>query len=333
MTVSFNVTAVNDPPSFTIAGDPPASNEDGGAQTVSSFATSISQGPSETGQTPLTFNLTPTGTTGTLTFSSGPAINATTGNLTYTPTGDTNGMATFSVTLSDSGSNTPPNSNTSAAQSFTITVNAVNDAPVVTTSGGSLSYTEYDPATVIDTGVTVTDIDSTNLVGATVSITVNFQSGQDALTWSDINLADNITLSGSSTAQTIILTGTDTPANYQAALRAVKYANSSDNPSTSPRTVTFTVDDGGAANNTGSGTRGITVTAVNDNPTLTTNAGLGVVNSGSGTIDNTRLLVSDVDDMASQLTFTVGTAPAHGTLKKGASTLSAASTRVLSIVP
>ena len=146
-TVSFNVTAVNDPPSFIIAGNPPSVNQDAGAQTVLNFATSISQGPNETGQT-LTFNLSSTGTTGTLTFSTAPAINATTGTLTYTANNGTFGTATFDVTLSDNGSNVPPNSNTSAAQSFTITVIPPNATPVVTTTAGNLAYNENDPATV-----------------------------------------------------------------------------------------------------------------------------------------------------------------------------------------
>ena len=92
---SFTINPINDPPSFTIAADPPASNEDGGPQTVLNFATAISAGPNEVGQT-LTFNITPGATTGTLTFLSGPAIDATTGTLTYTANADTNGTATFS---------------------------------------------------------------------------------------------------------------------------------------------------------------------------------------------------------------------------------------------
>jgi len=125
-TVSFNITAVNDPPSFVKGADQTV-NEDAGAQTAVGWATSISAGPGET-QT-LTFNVSITGTTGNLAFSSAPAIDATTGNLTYTTAANTNGTANLSVTLSDNGSNIPPNSNTSAAQTFTITVNAVNDAP------------------------------------------------------------------------------------------------------------------------------------------------------------------------------------------------------------
>jgi hypothetical protein len=129
---TITVNAINDPPSFSLSGNPPTINDNAGAQTVNNFATSISEGPNETGQTPLTFNVSPTGSTGTLTFSTPPAIDATTGQLTYTATNGTDGTATFDVTLSDSGSNVAPNSNTSAAQQFTITVNGINDAPVNT---------------------------------------------------------------------------------------------------------------------------------------------------------------------------------------------------------
>jgi VCBS repeat-containing protein len=126
-TFTITINPVNDAPSSTIAADPAASNEDAGLQTVSAFATSISQGPNETGQT-LTFTVTPTGSTGTLTFSGAPAI-AADGTLTYTAAANTTGTATFNVVLTDNGSNVAPHSNASGTQSFTITVNAVNDAP------------------------------------------------------------------------------------------------------------------------------------------------------------------------------------------------------------
>ncbi len=46
-------------------------------------------------------------------------------------------------------------------------------------------------------------------------------------------------------------------ANYQAALRSITYVNTSDNPSTATRTVSFVVNDGTANSNTG--TRNISV--------------------------------------------------------------------------
>ena len=103
-----------------------------------------------------------------------------------------------------------------------------------------------------------------NINGASASISSGFESGEDALAWTDNNGADTITLDGSSTAQTIVLTGTDTAANYQAALRAVTYLNSSEDPSTASRTVTFAATDGSAL--TGDDTRTIAVTAVDDPP-------------------------------------------------------------------
>ena len=303
---SFTINPINDPPSFTIAADPPASNEDDGPQTVLNFATAISAGPNEVGQT-LTFNISPVSSTGTLTFSSGPAIDATTGTLTYTATGDTNGTATFSVTLSDNGSNTPPNSNTSAAQQFTITVNAQNDNPVVTTTAGNLNYTENQAATAIDPGLTVTDGDSPNLTGATVAITSGFDSAQDTL-----GFTNQLGITGNYNSGTgvLTLTGTTTVANYQTALRTVTYQNSSDNPTLS-RTVTFTANDGIG---TGSATRGIAITAVNDAPVNTVPGAQGtnqntplVFSSGSGN----QISVADVDaggaDIRVTLTATNGT--------------------------
>ena len=57
-----------------------------------------------------------------------------------------------------------------------------------------------------------------------------------------------------------------TPAAAQALADHILYANTSDDPSTAPRTVTFTVNDGGG--DTGTATATISVTAVNDAPTI-----------------------------------------------------------------
>jgi hypothetical protein len=124
-TVAVTVSAVNDAPSFALAGDPPAVNEDASPQLIDNFATSIAGGPAtatdETGQT-LTFLVTNNTSAGL--FSAGPAISGT-GTLTYTPAPGASGTATITVVLQDDGGGT----NTSAPQQFTITVNAISDAP------------------------------------------------------------------------------------------------------------------------------------------------------------------------------------------------------------
>jgi Bacterial Ig domain/Calx-beta domain len=301
-TATITVNAVNDPPSFTIAANPPPVSQDAPAQTVNNFATNISPGaPNESGQV-LTFNVTPNGSTGTLTFSTAPAINSSTGALTYTPTNGTNGTATFNVTLSDNGSNTPPNSNTSGVQSFTITVNSPNASPVVTTTAGNLAYTENAGAVAIDTGLTVTDSDNANLTGATVAITAGFVSAQDTLAFTN---QLGITGNYNSGTGVLTLTGTTTVANYQTALRSVTYANSSDNP-TASRTITFTATDG--ISTAGSATRGIAITAVNDapvntvpGPQTTSEDTAKVFSSGNGN----QISVADVDAGANSIKITL----------------------------
>src|SRR5207245_243761 len=65
---------------------------------------------------------------------------------------------------------------------------------------------------------------------------------------------------------------------------------------------------------------------VNHAPTIATNLGLSV-NPGQGaTVTSSLLSVTDADQAASALTFTIGTAPTAGTLKKGSTALTAGST-------
>lgn len=125
-TMTINVTAVNDAPMFT-KGANQTVLEDAGAQTVVGWATGIDDGDLEATQT-MTFNVT--GNTNPSLFSTAPAISAA-GTLTYTPAANANGSATITVALSDNGGTTNGGVDTSPAQSFTITVTAVNDAPTV----------------------------------------------------------------------------------------------------------------------------------------------------------------------------------------------------------
>src|SRR5439155_16553303 len=64
-------------------------------------------------------------------FSVPPAISAE-GTLTYTPAANANGSATVTAVLKDNGGTANGGVDTSAAQTFKITVNPVNDAPSFT---------------------------------------------------------------------------------------------------------------------------------------------------------------------------------------------------------
>src|SRR5207248_1319095 len=164
---------------------------------------------------------------------------------------------------------TAVSSDGTASQLVTVTIHGTNDVPVLNAAGGSLSYTENQAATAIDTVLTTSDVDSTNLTGATVSITANLVSGQDVLGFTNQN---GITGSFNAATGLLTLTGSSSVANYQAALRSVTYSNSSDNPSGATRAISYQVDDGSAANHASNiVTATVSVTSVNDAPTTSNN--------------------------------------------------------------
>ena len=224
---------------------------------------------------------------------------------------NTNTSRTISVVVTDSSANA---SNTARS---TITVQAVNDAPVLT-AGATLGYTEQAAAAVIDNTITLSDADDTQMASGTVTVG-NFVAG-DTLTWTNAG-----TVTGAYNAATGVLTlsGTDTLANYQAVMRSVKFNSTSDDPTvnnTKPtRTVTWAATDAnsdavGAKTSVGV-TSTINLTAVNDAPVLTAGATLGYTEQAAAAVIDNTITLSDADDtqMASG-TVTVGNFVAGDTL-------------------
>jgi hypothetical protein len=129
-----------------------------------------------------------------------------------------------------------------ATVSRVVQVAAVNDAPVLSgIETFALAYVKGMAAKVVSTIVLAKDVDNTTLAGATIAISANYESGADALSF--VNTT-KITGAWDAAAGVLTLTGADTVANYQTALRAVKFVNTSATPSTLTRTVTFTATDG-----------------------------------------------------------------------------------------
>ncbi|MEH2075124.1 MAG: cadherin-like domain-containing protein [Nostoc sp.] len=224
-------------------------------------------------------------------------------SITYTNSSDNPSTTTRTVSfiVNDGTGN-------STAITRNINITAVNNAPVATATNSALVYTE-NATTLIDSGITVSDVDSPNLASATVSITSGFVSAQDTLAFTNQN---GITGSYNSGTGVLTLTGSATVANYQTALQSITYINSSDNPSTTPRTVSFVVNDGTV--NSTAVTRNINITAVNDAPVavndkITTNKNTPVI------ISATSLLSNDTDvDISDVLSITGFTQPSQGSL-------------------
>ncbi len=188
-----------------------------------------------------------------------------------------------------------------------------NDFAVVryNSGGGGLAYTENDGPQVIDGFVTITDVDNTDMVSATVQISGNYRAAEDVLTFTN---TPNITGTWDADSGVLTLSGTDTVTNYQAALRSLTYENTSESPDTATRTVTWTVNDG--IDNSAPETTEITVTAVNDPPVAADDGVYGVNEDGPVlVVPADGVLANDTDlDNPHTLTAQLVDGPEKGSL-------------------
>ena len=306
-TITFNVTAVNDAPVNSVPATQSTlpntakvfstgngnlisiSDVDAGAATVQAQLVSTNGATTLSTLTGLSFSVGDGTADATMTFTGTmTAVNTALAGLSFNPTAAFTGTASLQIVTSDQG-------NTGAGgtltDSDTITIN-VSGRPVTTATVANLAYTENAAAVALDAGITVTDSDS-NVTGATISMTTNYVSGQDTLSFTTQNGITGNWVAGTGV---LTLTGTTTPANYQTALRSITYVNSSENPATSNRNVNFVVSDAIGAGNTSS--RQVAVTAVNDAPSNSVPAAQStatntpkVFSTGNGNL----ISVTDVD--------------------------------------
>ena len=185
-----------------------------------------------------------------------------TGNITLTVNNIQNAIAGLVLPSSGSNSLTIGGKPTAAGtESFTImatdalgattsttySITVTNNPPALAgIEGTALDYTEGNPATAVTSSLAVSDAESATLAGATIWISGNYQSGEDVLSF--VNTG-NIAGNWDAATGTLTLSGSDTLANYQAALQAVTYVNNCLDPSTATRTVSFRVNDGQADSN------------------------------------------------------------------------------------
>jgi len=252
-TFTITVTAVNDAPSFTKGADQTVA-EDSGAATVAGWASAISAGPGESGQA---VNFIVSNNNNSL-FSVQPAISAG-GALTFTPAPDAFGSATVTVQLHDDGGTANGGVDTSASQTFTIAVSAVNDAPIA--AAQTVTTNEDNPVSIVITG---TDIDS-------AALTYTVVSGPSHGTILPGNTGTMTCTPGTTTI-------TGTPSNCTKSLSYSPSGNYNGSDS-----FTYKVNDGSADSATV--TISITVNAVNDAPSFTKGANQTVIeDSGAASV-------------------------------------------------
>ena len=264
-TFTITVNPINDAPSFTKGVDQSVL-EDCGAQTVNAWATSISKGADNESAQTLTFTVS---NDNSGLFSAQPAVSAT-GVLTYTPAANANGTATVTITLSDNGGTANSGADTSASQTFTITVAAVNDKP---------SFTKGADQTVIE------DCGAKSVSAWAKSIIVG-PADEAAQTYSFLVTTNNDALFSA-------LPAIDTNGNLT--------FTPADNAYGSATVYVSLKDSGGGTDTSTEATFSISVTAVNDTPTLTGDAS---VTTDEDTAYIYSFTVGDVEDAAGSLALT-----------------------------
>lgn len=198
-----------------------------------------------------------------------------TGTFSGTPAQDDAGSLEITVMAGDGfGGRTDTN--------FTLTVSPVNDAPTISGMATSVTFAENTvnaSPQVIDSSLSLADVDSTDFGGGT--LTVSYSSGggaQDALSFDTgggtISLAGgNVTVSGTiigtltssgaaGASLTVSFNGNATSTLVDTLLEKLTYANSSDTPSAA-RTLGITLTDGDGGSVTT--TTQVNVTAESDN--------------------------------------------------------------------
>jgi hypothetical protein len=164
--------------------------------------------------------------------------------ITYTDTAITPNNATRTISFAV----TDGNGVTSDVQTRNVTVTDTDQTPLLTV-GGNVTFTAAGVGSTpvaVAPQVTLSDRDNTTELAAQVSITGGFDPANDTLAFTGSAATGNIAASYNAATGVLTLTsagGTATLAQWQAALQAVTYADSS-LAAGSGRTITFAISDG-----------------------------------------------------------------------------------------
>lgn len=211
----------------------------------------------------------------------------------------------------DAGVNGGATAFSSAVETVSITVTAGNDAPVNNVPGAQ-STPEDTPlvfSSITGNLISISDVDA-----GSGAVQVSLTSTNGTITLAGTT-GLTFTIGDGTNDATMTFTGTIT--NINATLNGLAFTpTASFNGAASLQIIT---DDQG---NTGVGgalsdtdTVAITINAVNDAPVLSTDTGSTVVQGGTDLIEATEPAVTDPDNTAAELTYTVTSTPANGRLE------------------
>ncbi len=175
------------------------------------------------------------------------------------------------------------------------------------TTRPALSYVNGSASAIIDDAIAVSDVDSPLIASGAVIISSNYVSDEDSLLFTNQN-----GIVGTLDSNTLRLNGSASLANYQTALRSVRYANSAASPDTSTRTITFSVTDtnNGESNET---YRNIEFAAENTPPVITEGTSVSVTMDEDASPTAFSLTLNATDADYQSISWSISGAASHGT--------------------
>ena len=226
---------------------------------------------------------------------------------------------TVRITISDGSGGTSANAD------VTVAIAAVNDAPTLTATALTPTFSEGGSAATLFSGAAASAVESGQTFTQLILTAANLSNGADEILTADGSLialtdgnagttatnsmAYTVSLSESTATVTLSKAGGISAANLHILINGIKYSNESDAPTDGNRTITITslTDSGGSANGgvertTLSVAATVTVAAVNDAPTLIMPASLTVTEDTQAAL--TGISVSDIDAGSSSATAT-----------------------------
>ncbi|WP_418316906.1 putative Ig domain-containing protein [Piscinibacter sakaiensis] len=244
-------------------------------------------------------------------------INAALDGLVFKPNLGFIGVARVSLTVEDLGA-TGSGGPMSGSDGVDIVVgNAplldldVNDSSGATGADYKANFrTGLGPVLIADLDATITDPNSANLQRLTVRITNQLDGAAEVLA---ANIAGTAIIANYNAATgTLLLTGSNSVANYQKVLRTVTYNNTAATPTTTPRLITFVAWDGSGDSNIGTTT--LRYAGANIEPVGRADAYAVQKNGSLSVVGADGVLANDSDADGDRLTAVLVSTAANGAL-------------------
>ncbi|GLZ85645.1 hypothetical protein Pres01_16960 [Metapseudomonas resinovorans] len=259
------------------------------------------------------------------------AVQALVRNITYT-NGNTldpsTATRTVRITVDDGDGATSGNAD------IAVSVTSVNDAPTLSATGGTPTYTENGAAVDLFSGVSVGTIEAgQTITGLTLTVSnlangaseilridgtdIILVNGTSGTTTGGNGIGYSVSVSGGTATLTLTIAGGLSAANAQTVIDGMSYRNSSEAPSGSSRVVTLTsISDSGGTSNGGVDSTSLSVAAtvgieaVNDAPSITAPGSISVTEDVTTAL--TGISFADIDAGTGSVTATFSVA--SGTL-------------------